>query len=392
MRRNPTGAILVALQIALALAIVVNSTYIIVQRLDKMGRDTGMDIDNLFAVSFAPTGKDFNAEVAMRDDVAVLRTLPGVVSATVINSIPLSGGGSATTMYTEPNEKGVEANGNYFDIDEHGLESLGVKLIEGRNFDAGIITKPEENSGWTPPAVILSKALAKKMFGDTPAVGKSIYDGLGNPTPVVGVIEHMQGSWVNWDDIDKIRLFPAIPDERFARYLVRAKPGQRDAMMKLAEEKLGEIESGRIITKVKSVEDIAADSYADDRAMTVYLIVVIGLLLAISALGIFGLASFNVSTRTKQIGTRRAVGARKVDIVRYFMVENWLVTTAGVLTGCVLALLLGFWLSTTFELPRLKLYYLVAGVAVLWIVGLAAAWVPARRAAQVSPAVATRTV
>jgi len=75
-----------------------------------------------------------------------------------------------------------------------------------------------------------------------------------------------------------------------------------------------------------------------------------------------------------------------------FRVENWLVTTAGVLTGCVLALLLGFWLSTTFELPRLKLYYLVGGVAVLWAIGLAAAWMPARRAARVSPAVATRTV
>jgi putative ABC transport system permease protein len=58
----------------------------------------------------------------------------------------------------------------------------------------------------------------------------------------------------------------------------------------------------------------------------------------------------------------------------------------------VLALLLGLWLSATFELPRLKLYYLVAGALVLWGVSLAAALVPARRAARVSPAVATRTV
>ena len=72
--------------------------------------------------------------------------------------------------------------------------------------------------------------------------------------------------------------------------------------------------------------------------MAVYLTVVIVLLLAIAALGVFGLAAFNVSTRTKQIGTRRAVGARRIDIVRYFLVENWLVTTAGVLAGCVLAL------------------------------------------------------
>ena len=126
--------------------------------------------------------------------------------------------------------------------------------------------------------------------------------------------------------------------------------------------------------------------------MAVYLGVVIALLLGIAALGIFGLAAFNVSTRTKQIGTRRAVGARRTDILRYFLAENWLITSVGVVVGCVLALLLGYWLSTAFELPRLKLYYLLAGVVVLWSVSLAAALRPARRASLVSPAIATRTV
>jgi putative ABC transport system permease protein len=121
-------------------------------------------------------------------------------------------------------------------------------------------------------------------------------------------------------------------------------------------------------------------------------VTVIALLLGIAALGIFGLASFNVSTRTKQIGTRRAVGARRADILRYFLAENWLITSVGVAVGCVLALLLGYWLSTTFELPRLKLYYLLLGVVVLWTVSLLAALRPARRASLVSPAIATRTV
>jgi putative ABC transport system permease protein len=107
---------------------------------------------------------------------------------------------------------------------------------------------------------------------------------------------------------------------------------------------------------------------------------------------VFGLASFNVGTRTRQIGTRRAVGARRVDILRHFLLENWLVSTIGVLAGCVLALALGYWLSTSFELPRLKLYHLLAGVVLLWTIALAAAFHPARRAASVSPAIATRTI
>ena len=87
---------------------------------------------------------------------------------------------------------------------------------------------------------------------------------------------------------------------------------------------------------------------------------------------------------TPSIGTRRAVGARKRDIVRHVMTENWLITTLGVIVGCCLALAAGFWLSKEFQLPRLDLYYLVAGVLGLWLVGQMAAWQPSRRAAKVS--------
>ena len=126
--------------------------------------------------------------------------------------------------------------------------------------------------------------------------------------------------------------------------------------------------------------------------MAVTLTIVTGLVLVFSALGIFGLATFNVNTRTRQIGTRRAVGARKRDIVRYFMTENWLVTTLGVVVGCGLALARGSGCPPSIGLPRLDLYYLVGGVLGLWVLGQLAAWQPALRAAKVSPAMATRNV
>jgi putative ABC transport system permease protein len=74
------------------------------------------------------------------------------------------------------------------------------------------------------------------------------------------------------------------------------------------------------------------------------------------------------------------------------MVENGLITTSGIFVGCALALALGYWLSLQYQLPRLDLYYLVAGVLTLWAIGQVAAWQPARRASSVSPSVATRTV
>jgi putative ABC transport system permease protein len=392
LRRSPTGAILVALQIALALAIVVNALFIIVQRFEKVSRDPGIDVANIFYVGWTPSGDKYQGEVTMREDLQILRNLPGVQAATVVNAVPLSGGGSSTSLHTEPNQKGRRGDVNYFQVDEQGVATFGVEIVEGRDLDAAVVTKPERNSSTSPPEILLTRDAAREMFPQESALGKTVYTGTNAPITIVGIIDHMHGSWPMWDKVGNVALFPVISDESYARYMVRAKPGQRDAAMKLAEEALGKVDNGRVILRTRTQEYIASSTFAEDRAMAVYLAVVVALLLGIAALGIFGLAAFNVSTRTKQIGTRRAVGARRADILRYFLAENWLITSVGVAVGCVLALLLGYWLSTTFELPRLKLYYLVLGVVGLWSVSLAAALRPAQRAAMVSPAVATRTV
>ncbi|MDH5227906.1 MAG: ABC transporter permease, partial [Gammaproteobacteria bacterium] len=327
LRRSPTGAILVALQIALALAIVVNSMFIIVQRFEKMNRDPGIDVPNLFFIGFVPSGERFQGEVTMREDLAILRGLPGVEAATVVNAVPLSGGGSSTSLYTEMNEKGKRGDVNYFQVDEQGVETFGVKLVEGRDLDAAVVTKPARNTSTSPPEILVTRDVAKEMFPGGSALGKTVYTGTNDPIQIVGIIDNMHGSWPGWDKVGNVALFPVITDESYARYMVRAKPGQRDAMMRAAEDALNKVDNGRVILKVRAQDYIAANTFADDRAMAVYLVTVIALLLGISALGIFGLAAFNVSTRTKQIGTRRAVGARRTDILRYFLAENWLITS-----------------------------------------------------------------
>jgi putative ABC transport system permease protein len=392
LRRSPTGAILVALQIALALAITVNSLYIVVQRLELINRDPGIDLANTFVVGWTPTGDKFTGEAAMREDLAILRSLPGVVAATTINALPLSGGGSSTGLFTEPGEKGQRGQVNYFEVDEQGVDTLGVKLAEGRNFDAAVVRKYPRNTSEFVPEMLVTRDLARDMFPNESALGKTVYSALSQPVRIVGILDHMHGSWPSWEKVGNVALLPTIADEQYARYLVRTEPGKRDALMPQAEEALGKVDNGRVVLRTRTLDYYAKSTYANDRAMALYLAIVIALLLGIAALGIFGLAAFNVSTRTRQIGTRRAVGARRIDILRYFMVENWLITTVGVVTGCVLALVLGYWLSTTFELPRLKLYYLVGGALGLWLVSLGAALRPARRASLVSPAIATRTV
>jgi putative ABC transport system permease protein len=122
------------------------------------------------------------------------------------------------------------------------------------------------------------------------------------------------------------------------------------------------------------------------------LVFIVSLLTAITSLGIVGLASFSVARRTKQIGTRRALGATRPAILRYFLLENFLISSVGVVTGAILAVALNIWMVNTFNLTPITWYIIPAAMVVLWLVGQGAVYGPARRASFVSPATATRSV
>jgi putative ABC transport system permease protein len=393
MLRNKTGAILVGLQIALTLAVVANAVFIIMQRVEKIGRPPGIDSDNLFFVQSYGFGPNYDQRQTVDNDLRMLRALPGVVSASSINGIPLSGGGSANDVGPTPDPEKQSVNVNYYTVDEKGIDSLGVKLVEGRNFTQSEIEyNPAAASRQRTQFVILTKDAANAIFGTEHAVGKTMYQGSDNAPVVIGIMDNMLGAWVGWDKLTQVMLAPRIPAGPLARYVVRTEPGRRDQLMTEVEQKLSGANPDRAITYVRSHTEIKARSYRADSRMVSFLSVLIGLMISVTALGIVGLASFHVNVRRKQIGTRRAVGARRVDIIRYFMVENWLLTTGGVLAGTVLAFAFGQWLSSAYSLPRLPPMYVAGGVVVLWILGQLAAFLPARRAAAIPPAIATRTV
>ena len=295
----------------------------------------------------------------------------------------------------------IDASGNVVGAGDLGAQAEQVfKNLQaclasaGATFQAEAIEYREKQSQDPPKSgqVIVSKGFADRLFKDQPALGKTIYDNQSHPARIVGVIEHMQGSWLGWDKVDNTMLLPQVGPGPYVQYIVRTQPGELDRVMAATEVALKQAFKNRVVGKLEKLADQKARSYSSDSLIVVILGVVTGLVVVFSALGIFGLATFNVNTRTRQIGTRRAVGARRIDIVRYFMVENWMVTSTGVLVGCALALAGGYWLSTQYGVDRLDLYFLVGGVLGLWLVGQLAAWQPSLNAAKVSPAMATRSV
>ncbi|MEP7186278.1 MAG: ABC transporter permease [Rhodanobacter sp.] len=408
LRKHKAGVVLIAMQIALTLAIVCNAVFIIGQRIERVNRPTGLDEKNLFLVTQqwvgapaedAPGGVD-KLDAMQQEDLSALRQLPDVASVAAVNSMPLIDSSWNGAIGNKPGDtrsggKSFTRTTYYFG-DDQMLSTLGVRLVAGRAFTAGDVQHQGFREQRDPTIVILTRALADKLFPGG-AVGKSVYlNGGTAPIAVIGVVERMQvpnagaGDETAWN----ATLAPTRLNANFSRYAVRAKPGRLDAAMKAVGPALYKVNPMRVLDddSVRSFAEIRDKAYRADRGMAILMGVVCLILLCVTAAGIVGLTSFWVGQRHRQIGVRRALGARKADILHYFQIENLLIAGTGVLIGVLLALGLNLWLMSHYEMTRIPVMYVLTGVLVMLAIGQAAVFVPARRASNVPPVVATRAV
>ncbi|MDJ0751256.1 MAG: FtsX-like permease family protein [Woeseiaceae bacterium] len=393
MMRNKGGYFLIALQIAVTMAIMVNAIAIMQERSIKMSRPSGIDEPNTFSLVSVGFKPDMDSKSLIREDLDLIRNLPGVVNAIATNSYPLRQGGWSEGLHREPGVgKSVSSSAIYF-TDEHGLDTFALNLLEGANFAPEQVAWDSDSDDFWPSTVIVTEALAKDLFPDHEGsyIGKTFWFNDDNPANIVGVVERLQAPWPTWTGAERSMLVPLIREAEFVRYVVRTEPGERDRMMAEVEELLSTSNTDRIIRGVQAMEDTRKLSYLGDSAMIKMLTFIVALLTAITGLGIVGLASFSVARRTRQIGIRRALGATKAAIVRYFMLENFLVSSVGIVAGSILAIGLNILMVQQFALTPLAWYVIPLAMIALWIVGQAAVVGPAKRAGDISPAIATRS-
>jgi putative ABC transport system permease protein len=395
LMRNKTSYILIALQIAVTMAIMVNAIGIIQDRSKQMARPSGIDEENIFYVTSLVYDPDTDGEALGESDLDALRKFPGVHNAVLTNTVPLSGGGWSEGITLEP-DPDLESTGvAIFFSDEHGIDTFGLNLIAGRNFEPTEATWRDLDSDEWPPQAIMTKAMVEELFPDAPiddALGKTVYIHDTKPVTIIGITERMQAAWNSWSGVERSMLVPWKRADSFSRYVIRAEPGYRDEIMPQIEDMLASSGSGRIVRDMKTMEETRQRSYLQDSAMVKLLVFIVTLLTAITGLGIVGLASFSVARRTKQIGTRRALGATRVAILRYFMLENFLISTVGVVGGAIIAVAINMWMVEAFRLERIAWYLIPLAMVTLWLVGQLAVYGPARRATLVPPALATRSV
>ena len=405
MKHNRTRVTLLVLEIAMTLAIVTNCVNVIIAERAKMTVPSGFDDDNILWVHARPFTPEFREEAVVNStidaDLRRIRAIPNVKAVANSHFRLWEGGGSSTSIKPVATQQTPISTQIYWSTSDV-FKALGIRITEGRDFvesDHGVGQQPD-----TPRVVIISRTVANALFPDGKAVGKSIVEALddgaplGEPLTIVGVFERFFNPYGHtpdtWRGVADRAMFVPTRVGGFSygfRYLIRCEPGTMPAVQAAVEKALLEGNAGRIVDFEPTPEKKAAWFSATRLTVLVMTGVIIALVF-VTALGILGITALSVSERTKQIGTRRALGATRADILRHFMVENWVTTTAGLAIGVIGAYALNYLLVANITDVKMPWYLVAIGMVVLWTNGLLATLPPALRATQVPPSIATRSV
>jgi putative ABC transport system permease protein len=394
LRRNKVGATLIALQIALTLAVLCNALFIIEEQTAMSRAPSGVaDESSVFIISNQWVGGAADMAAREQTDLASLRALPQVADATISPTQPLGGRGMGEDITIHPDRPRSGAFAAEYPVDDHALNTLGLRLIAGRNFrPEDILIQHGLSDHYTSwGGVIVTAELARTLDPGGNVLGHVALIRPSNTTAtIIGVVDRFGASQFAGIGGSSI-LEPLLWADSNFFYFVRAKPGQLAAAMLAARDRLYKNSRERTILRMQSLADARRDFYRGARGEALLMGVISTILLGVTAFGILGLTSYWVSQRRRQIGVRRALGATTGSILRYFQTENLLIVGAGSVLGILLGLAANLWMVRSIALTRLPPHYLIVGTIVVITLGQIAVLWPALRASAVPPAIAARS-
>ena len=404
LRRNRLMPLLVIVQVAIACAILCNAFFLLDQRLEPMLEPDGIAPGQVIEVDqIVANGRMWN-QADIQSGRQALLGIPGVTQAAPTLGLPLASSMRLAMGLTGPSGVKTHADGY---LGQGVLDALGLRLVAGRNFersDYQSFSMQTDNpfQGKQEP-VIITQSLADKLFPDGHALGgqlRSSSDKAGGGWRVIGIVRHLvryQMDDATDGKADYSMLIPArISGTPLISYIVRTRASARAQVVKAIPGALKQSFGAVVLTadsmKVHTFESLRDEVFSSWRAAVWLLASVCVVVVLVTAIGIMGLTGYWVQQRTRQVGIRRALGARRVDILRYFLLENLLIVGVGILVGMMLAYGINLYLMHHYELQRLPWTWLPIGAVALWLLGQLAVLSPARRAAAVPPVVATRSV
>lgn len=398
--RHSLMPLLVLLQVALACAILCNVMHLVWQKLEPMLAPSGVAGHELILVDEISSAARPWSAVEVESAEAGLRRLPGVRAASSASGLPMV---LTTLMIFElrgPTGVKVAVNGY---IGGGLLTTLGLKLVAGRDFLPSEYQEYGDTHAGGPLPVIITEAMADQLFSDGRPIGKLLSDPTepgGHGYRVVGVVQHLLRNQLGMATDGKAD-FTILTAQKIGKtnglsFAVRVDPSMREAALHEVRDfihrQFDSTNDEGTSAHIDSYDDRRHAAFKHQRAALWLFAGVSFSVVIVTIIGIMGLTGFWVQKRIRQIGIRRALGARRRDILQLFLAENALIVGIGVLVGMTLAYLGNRLLMHEYELSALPWVYMPIGAVLMLLLGQLAVLGPALRAAAVPPVVATRSV
>ena len=391
-----TRNLLVVCEVALSLVLLIGAGLMIRTLWQLRDVRPGFDSSNVLTMNVAiPRGRFATASGEInffRDVLQRVKALPGVEEAGAIDSLPLDGGGSHQPFSIEGRPVLPMADQPEVDvrvISTGYLRTMHVPVIRGRDFE-------ESDAAGRPGVVLISDALAHRFFPNEDPIGKhlTLTFFADAPREIVGIIGNVKTDQLNETrPVDTIymaanQLGPSTGEawDSFPLSLAVRTKSDPHAAANAITAAIHEIGPDIPVTDVLSMDDVIAQSMSSQRFNMLLLAAFAGLALLLAAVGIYGVLSYTVRRRVREIGIRMALGASQSDILRLVVTDGMKPILLGVALGVIAAIALSRLVaSLLFGVPPTDPLTFAVVATLLVAVGIAANTVPAYRATKVEP-------
>jgi predicted permease len=323
-----------------------------------------------------------------------LRAIPGVSNVASMEGLPPNRPVDANDTDFEyipnsnpPNPNYPLENVDYWQqVTQRYVDTMGLPIVAGRAFTAGDVTGP--------PVVLVNEALVRRFFKDREPIGEHIKIPFGPNTPwmtVVGVVKDVKQGGVNAPVGTELyllveqqpRIVQFAPNDM--NVVIRTTRPLSDMSPQILQT-VRSLDASLPVMKLRTLDEVFGDSVSRPRFMTWLLGIFGGLALVLAAIGTYGVLSYLVTQRTKEIGIRMALGANRGDVLGLVLKQGLLLTTIGLVLGGAGALAAGRLMRTLlFDVSPADPITIVAVITVMAVVAAVACLVPALRATRVDP-------
>jgi len=387
-RRGPSlQSLLVVSQVTLSLVLLAGAGLFLRSLWKLQAIEKGFTGDNVLAMSLNMELQGYGAVRGANFYPAALESLsslPGVQSASLASALPVTAGGSRIQMGPNSTKPAVDEDisMDIVTVSPRFFETTGLPLLSGRDFR-------QIDSEKAAKVMIVNETMAKKFWPDTDPLGRSFFDG-DTSFEVVGVARNTK--YRDLRETPRMTFYlPLAQSYRPSMNLLVRPAGDPTQIARAIQARLHAIEPALTVFDIRTLFEHVGSSLYVER-MESLLLVFFGILaLTLTAIGIYGVVAYSVAQRTREVGIRMALGARKRDVLKLILAQGLTLVAWGTAFGLVAC----YWLSrlVSSQLYGVSAYdpaTLASVVAVLIVVAFLATYIPARRATKVDPLVALR--